>query len=131
MYTVLPPGVAVDVPSDLVTTRLACATIVVVSVDVLSAGSSIVPGGAVTVAVFESTPVKAAAIVPVTVKVADPPEGRSTVVLMSPLVGPALSQLPAPEATHVHDALVNAAGNTSVTAASTTDDGPEFTTVMV
>lgn len=125
------PGVAVVDPSVLVTTRFASATIVVLSVALLSAGSSIVPGGAVTVAVLESTPVNAASIVPLTVNVAEPPDGKSTVVLMLPLVGPALSQLPPLEAAHVQVALVNAAGNTSVTAASITADGPALRTVTV
>ena len=58
-YVVVAPGVAVVVPSDLATMRLAWATIVVVSVALLSVGSSIVPGGAVTVAVFDNTPVNA------------------------------------------------------------------------
>ena len=83
------------------TTRLAWATTVVVSVALLSAGLSIVPGGAVTVAVFDSTPVNAG------VDGAVDREGRRTARgqvdrgVDVAAVGPALSQLPPPEATHV------------------------------
>ena len=131
VYVVFVPGVADVVPSDLATMRLAWATMVVVSVALLSAGSSIVPGGAVTVAVFDNTPVNAASTVPVTVNVADVPDGRSTVALTLPGVGPGLSQWPVPEAAHVELALVSPAGSVSVTAASITADGPELTTVTV
>ena len=45
-----------------------------------------------------------AATVPVTVNVTLPPTARSTVVETSPMVGPASSQWPPADATHVHEA---------------------------
>ena len=80
------PGVIVVVLSVLVIDRSACGMIVSVSVALLSAGfGSVVPIGAVTVAVLASEPVAVAASVAVTVMVALPPDGRLTVALTLPV----------------------------------------------
>ena len=86
VYTVEPPGVATSVPSVLVTARSASATIVVVSVAELLAGVGSTPApGIVTVAVFDSSPLKPGAMMASTTNVAVAPDRRSTVVAMSPL----------------------------------------------
>ena len=71
VYTVVPPGVAVSVPSVLVIDRSASATTVVLSVAELLAGVGSTPTpGIATVAVFDSNPMNPGAIVASTTKVA-------------------------------------------------------------
>jgi hypothetical protein len=85
---------------------------------------SVTPAGAVTVAVLTRFPVAETLTVAVTVKVADPPEGKFTVALMSPfpLGGPV-----APSAyTAVHVGNVSDAGSVSATVAPVAPNGPAF-----
>src|SRR5262245_28434955 len=93
--------------------RSAVRTRVSVSVAELLPGvGSGTPGGADTVAVFDSVPVAETLIVPSTVKVTLPPAGRFTVLLMLP--DPDAGHVPPPAPTHVQVA-VRDAGNVSVT----------------
>ena len=68
--------------------------------------------------------------VPVTVNVAVPPTGRSTVALMLPDARRAAHVAP-PAPTQVQVAPVSAAGNVSVTVAPVTADGPAFAATIV
>ena len=80
------PGTSPTAPSVLVIDRSACGVSVSVSVAVLFPGSgSVVPAGAVTVAVFASVPVAPGAMFAVSVNVAVPPGASVTVVLMLPV----------------------------------------------
>jgi hypothetical protein len=90
---------------------------------------SVTPAPTDTVAVFVSEPVAPAATVPVTVKVAVPPTGRSTEVLMSP--PPDAAHVAPPAAAQVHVAPVRAAGKVSVTFDAAADDGPAFEATIV
>src|SRR2546422_701289 len=111
--------------------RSAAAVIVSSSVaELFVVGLSVTPAGAVTVAVLIRWPVAEGATVPVTVNVAVPPASRFTVVEMLPLTGPAVQLEPA-EATQVHEAPVNTAGNVSLTEAAVTLDGPLLVTTIV
>ncbi len=111
-------------------TRSAWAASVSVSVALLFAATgSVVPGGALTVAVFTSVPTAAADSVAVTVKVAEPPTGRSTVVAMSPL--PLATQVAPPVAVHDQVAPLRTPGRVSATAALTTALGPALVTTTV
>ena len=67
--------------------------------------------------------------VAVTVKVALPPERRFTLAERLPL--PLAGQLEPPVAEQVHVAAVTLAGNTSVTVAPVTADGPALEATMV
>src|SRR5262245_762665 len=103
----------------------------VVSVAVSSPGvGSVVPAGGVTLALLATVPMASGATVPVAMKVADAPAGRSTVVAMGPepLAAP---QAPPSEALHVHVRPVSTAGNVSLTEAPVTALGPALTTVIV
>src|SRR5262245_4863346 len=88
------------------------------------------PGPGATVAVFTTTPTASGATVAVAAKIAVPPTGRLTVVLMCPLPAGAL-QLPPDGVAHVHVTPVSAVGNTSVTIAPTASLGPALVTEMV
>ena len=130
VYTVVPPGVAVSVPSVLVIDRSAWANTVVVSVAVLLAGVGSTPTpGMVTVAVFDSTPANAGSIVASTMNVAVPPATRSIVAEMLPVpVG--LSHVDDADAAHVHDTPESGAGTTSSTGALAIVDGPLLVTTI-
>jgi len=94
---------------------------------------SVVPAGAVAVAVFDSVPVALDRIGAVTVYVADELEVRLTVVVMLP-VPDAAPQAPEPVTAHVQltPATLNTLGSKgSATAALTTSDGPAFDTTIV
>src|SRR5262245_10961429 len=120
------PGLAV-----LLTCTSAEGAMGVVSVAVSSPGvGSVVPTGGVAVAVLARVPMASCATVPVAMKVADAPAGRSTVVAMAPepLVSP---QTPPSEALHVHVTPVSTAGKVSLTEAPVTVPGPALTTVIV
>lgn len=95
--------------------------------ELLLAGTgSVVPFGAVTVAVLVRMQVASADMVPVTVKVADAPLGRSTSV----------ETFPEPDAVHVAPpvgaqdqvAEMNPVGKVSSTDAPVTADGPRLLT---
>ena len=88
---VLPPGVYVALPSVLLTLRSATGAAVSVSVALLLALlRSVVPAGSAALAVFTRLPVAVELMLAVTMKVAVPPDARSTLALMlhEPLVGP-------------------------------------------
>src|SRR6185369_14810895 len=89
---------------------------------------STVPGGGVTVAVFDSEPVADADSVPVTMNVAVPPTGKLTSALMSPV--PDDGQDPPVDALQVHVTLVSDDGMLSTTAALDTAEGPRLVTTM-
>src|SRR5262249_30461601 len=97
----------------LMTWTSADGLIVVSSVALSSPGlGSIVRGGGVTVAVLASVPVASGTTVPVAVKVADSPAGRSTVVAIGPL--PLVTaQLPPALALQVQVTPVSSGGNVS------------------
>src|SRR5258708_7664052 len=123
-----PPAVTLAGPL-FAALRSACGVRVSVSVAVLLPGvGSVVPAGAVTLAVLLRLPVAEAEMLAVTVNVAIPPFARLTVVLMSPvpLVTPQLAA-----GAHVQVALLMPAGSVSVTVAPVTASGPPFVTVMV
>src|SRR5229473_3294657 len=129
VYVTVPPGTAVVAPSVLVMLRSACGVSVSVSVAVLLPGvGSVVPAGAVTLAVLLRLPVAEAEMLAVTVNVAVPPFARLTVVLMLPvpLVAPQLAA-----GAHVQLALLMPAGSASVTVAPVTALGPALLTTMV
>src|SRR5258707_15442189 len=105
--------------------------IVSVSVALLFVMSgSMMPGGGVTVAVFDSAPAALLSSVAVAVNVAVPPRRRSTVWLMfpEPLATP---QLEPSEAAHVHVTPMRLPGKVSVTAPFVDRLGPPFLTVIV
>src|SRR5262245_34913261 len=113
------------------TNTSASATIVVESVALLlPATGSVVPAGAVTVAVLVSVPVAVAATVPVAVKVADDPAARFTVVAMLPVPDGAPQLAPGP-ALHVQLTPPRSPGKLSATVAPVTPDGPALVTVIV
>src|SRR5262245_24896418 len=95
---------------------------------------SLVPPGAVTVAVFTRSPLAAGFSVTTMVYVAVPPTGRSTVSLTLPATGPAVQVAP-PAATQVQLALATCGSvvTGSATVAPITALGPAFdaTTVYV
>src|SRR5260370_1190951 len=79
VYVTVPPGTAVVTPSVLVMLKSACGVRASVSVTELLPGvGSVVPAGAVTLAVLLRLPVAEAEIVAVTVYVAIPPFARLT-----------------------------------------------------
>src|SRR5437660_12192774 len=84
---------------------------VLLSVALLFPAGSLVPAGAVIVAVFVIVP-EPAMTVAVTVNVALPPLVRSTSAFTLPL--PLAGQVEPAEATHVHVGLVNSAGKVSL-----------------
>src|SRR5258708_6491446 len=123
-----PPAVTLAGPL-FAALRSACGVRVSVSVAVLLPGvGSVVPAGAVTLAVLVRLPVAEAEMLAVTVNVAVPPFARLTVVLMSPvpLVRPQLAA-----GAHVQVALLMPAGSVSVTVAPVTPSGPALLTTMV
>src|SRR5438876_961471 len=96
-------------------------------VAVLFPAGSLVPAGAVTVAVLLIVPDPLA--VAVTVNVAVPPLVRSTSAFTLPL--PLAGQAEPTEATHVHVGLVRCPANTSLTVAPTTALGPALLATIV
>ena len=98
----MPPAATEVTPLVLVMARSACPVIVSGPsvAELLPDVESVTPVGAATVAVFDRVPVALAAIVAVSVKVAVPPEARSTVALMLPAPF-AASQFDPADATHV------------------------------
>src|SRR5262249_59109030 len=86
--------------------------------------------GGVTVAVLVSVPMASGETVPVAMKVADAPAGRSTVVAIGPepLAAP---HTPPSVALHVQVTPVSTAGNESATDAPVTALGPALATVIV
>lgn len=124
------PGTSVAAPSVLVTARFATGVRVLLSVDELfPATGSVVPTGAVIVAVLLSVPRALARIVAVSVYTALPPGSRLTGVLILPV--PLAAQDDPADAMQVHDAPVSEAGRLSVTVAPVTAAGPLFEAVIV
>jgi len=122
------PGTGVPELSALVIDRSAVGVMTVLaSVAELLPAGSLVPTGAVIVAVFEIVPDPLA--VAVTVKVAVPPESRFTPAETLPV--PLAGQLDPALAAQVQLALVTVAGKMSVTVAPVTADGPAFDATMV
>ena len=110
---------------------MAGASIVSVSVVALLAGSgSVAPAGAATVAKLVSEPVANGLIWATAVKMAKPPGSRVTGVKMLPKPLGTATLDPA-EATAVQLAAVMAAGNRSITVASTAVLGPLLVTTML
>src|SRR5438876_5737616 len=101
---------------------------VLLSVAELFPAGSLVPAGAVTLAVFVIVP-EPAMTVAVAVNVAVPPLVRSTSSFRLPL--PLAGQAEPAEATHVHVGLVSCAGQTSLTVAPTTALGPALLATIV
>ena len=131
----LVPGVALVRLSVFVIDRSADRNTVSLSVALLSPGAgSVVPTGAVTVAVFEIVPVAANRIGAVTVYVASAAESRSTVVEML-AVPLAASQLPVPlvmAQVQLTDGTSKIAGlKVSATVASAAFEEPPFDTTIV
>ena len=117
-------------PSVLVIDKLARGVRVSVSVALLFAGFvSVTPAGAATVAVLDKLPVAVGKMVPVTVKVTEPPAGRFTVSLMFP--EPAAVAVPPPAPTAVQVTPVKVAGSVSATVAPGALLGPAFEAVIV
>ena len=105
-----------------------------VSVDVLSVGSgSVVPTGAVTVAVFTKFPVALAEISAVmlyTIKLPAPASiSTNDEISPTPDVGICTDAFPVTAVLHI--TFDNSDGNTSATVAPTTSNGPSFVTVNV
>jgi hypothetical protein len=114
----------------LETERSACGFSVSLSVALLlPATGSVVPPGAVTVAVLLRVPVAPEAIVALTVKVAVPPTSSVTLLLMLPL--PLAGQLDPAEALQVQATPVRLAGKVSPTVAPVATLGPLLVTVTV
>ena len=90
---------------------------------------SVTPDGTDTPAVFVSVPVAEGSIVPLTVNVAVPPTGRSTVVAMSPEPAASLHVAP-PASRQVQVTAERSAGIVSSTAAPATFDGPSLPTTI-
>ena len=123
------PAVYVVFPSVFVICRSALGAGVSVSVAVLLPGvGSVIPGGAVMLAVLVRFPVAPDSTVPDRVNVMFAPLTRLTGVLMLPLpLGPA-TPLPYSD---VHVALASAAGTASNTVAPIASLGPTFLATMV
>jgi hypothetical protein len=100
---------------------------VLLSVAELFPAGSLVPAGAVTVAVFVIVPAPLA--VAVTVTVAVPPLSRFTLAPMFPL--PAAGQLEPADAAQVQVTELSCAGKTSATVAPTTALGPALLATIV
>ncbi len=116
-------------PSVLVMLRSAVGVMtVLLSVALLFPTGSLVPAGAVTLAVFVIVP-EPAMTVAVTVNVAVPPLVRSTRAFRLP--PPLAGQAEPTEAAQVHVGLVSCAGKTSVTVAPTTALGPALLATIV
>jgi len=98
--------------------------------ELLAPFESVLPAGAVIVAVLASEVVAVEAIVAVSVNVAVPDTARLTVPLMLP-VPDAAGQLEPLVAVHVHVAPVSVPGNVSATVAPVITDGPEFEATIV
>jgi len=126
VYVTACPGTA---PLDaLVMPRSAVGVMtVLLSVALLFPAGSLVPAGAVTVAVLVIVPAPLA--VAVTVNVALPPLKRLTLAPMLPL--PLAGQLEPAEAAHVQVTELSCAGKTSLTVAPTTALGPALLATIV
>ena len=98
--------------------------------ELLPGTGSMVPAAASTVAVFTSDPVADADSVAVSVNVATPPTGRSTVVSIEPVPEPVV-HTPPDDPTQVQLAPISVLGTVSTTCAPTTVDGPALATVIV
>ena len=130
-YSTGPPATIGLVSDVFVTDRSASLVITSVSVAVLLAPTgSVTRPGTAAVTVLTTEPLAAGSTVAVNVSIADPPDTRSTVVSIEP-VPAASSQTFGVVAPHVHDAAVNAAGNTSLTVTPATFEGPRFVTTIV
>src|SRR5438477_475121 len=129
------PGVYVSDPSVLVMARSETREAVSVSVALLLLVlGSVVPAGAVTVAVFTRLPVAAGLAVPVTVKTTElpAPAAMLTVALrLLPKPLPPLVTEAVPVVLEVHVTPVRLAGRVSATVAPMTLLGPLLVTVMV
>src|SRR5882762_5149683 len=101
---------------------------VLLSVALLFPAGSLVPAGAVTLAVFVIVP-EPAVTVPVAVNVAVPPLKRFTLADRLPL--PLAGQLEPADAAQVHVTLATWAGKLSVTVAPTTALGPALLATIV
>ncbi len=87
-------------------------------------------GGGHTVAVLTTGTATSGESVPLAVKTAEPPAGRSTRALIVP--APCVERQTAPgDATQVHVTAVSSIGNVSCTGAPITGLGPAFATVIV
>ena len=95
--------------------------------ELLPGAGSMAPAGTATVAVFDSVPVAAAAMVQFAVYVTVPPTGRFTVSLRLP--PPAAVQMPPPAPPQVQ-VQVNEAGNVSATVAPVALLGPALLAVI-
>ena len=101
-----------------------------VSVAVLFApDGSLLPTGAVMVAVLTNEPVAVEEIVALTVNVAVPATPRLTLALMLPL--PDAGQLDPADAAHVHVTPVSVAGTVSATVAPLITEGPGLDATIV
>ncbi len=128
VYVTVLPWFTLVTPSSLVIDRSAVGVMtVLLSVALLLPAGSLVPTGAVTVAVLLMVPAPLA--VAVTVKVALPPLSRSTLAAMLP--APLAGQTEPAVAAQVQVAALSCAGNTSLTVAPVTADGPAFDATMV
>ena len=124
------PGTSDAAPSVFVTDRSARGVRVSVSVAVLLAPvGSLLPTGAVTVAVLTSEPVAVDEMVADTVNVAVPETARLTDALMLPL--PEAGQVDPAVAAHVQVTDESVAANVSETVAPTIAEGPAFEATIV
>lgn len=131
VYVTALPGTAEVIPSVLVIDRLALGFSVSVSVaELLAPDGSLLPAGAVMVAVFTSEDVAVDEMVAVTVNVAVPETARVTLPLMLP-VPDAAGQLEPLVAAHVHAVPVSVPENVSATVAAVINDGPAFEATIV
>jgi hypothetical protein len=131
VYVTVLPGTAEAIPSVLVIDRFAVGVSVSVSVaELLAPFESLLPTGAVIVAVLTSEVVAADAIVAVSVNVAVPETASVTAPLMLP-VPDAAGQVEPLDAEHVQVAPVNVPGKMSATVAAVITDGPAFEATIV
>jgi len=131
VYVTALPGTADVIPSVLVIDTLALGFRVSVSVaELLAPFESLLPAGAVIVAVLASDVVAVEAIVAVSVNVAVPDTASVTAPLMLP-VPDAAGQVEPLVAVHVHVAPVSAPGSVSATVAAVITDGPAFEATIV
>lgn len=125
-----PPGMRVATPSVLEIDRFAvCCSASESVAELFELFGSVVPAGAVTVAVLMRFPVAPAAMFAVRLYVAVPPLSRVTVSLMLP--DPDAVQLEPAVAEQVHVAPDNAGGSVSLTVAPTAVDGPLLEATIV
>jgi len=125
---IVPPCAMLVMPSVLVMLKSAVGVMaVLLSVAELLPAGSFTPTGAAMLAVLVMVPVPLA--VAETVKVALPPLRRSTVAEMLP--APLAGQSDPPLAVQVHVAPLTCAGNTSLTVAPVTAQGPALLATIV